>query len=159
MPFLLAVNIYMGELQFFTAWTLVDITATGVTRDRPGQEYVRNQQRNWETVLQCIGLRSQPIQIDGPHKFDTDDLSWLKFGEMYASQQTNNVWMFNFAVEHHDVFCDGDNPTGLLENIFDQVPVINGLDETARFILPIFYTSGAIKNIYFTPGRIDVNKL
>ena len=40
------------ELQFYTGYTLVDITATNVTRYRPDQEFQRNQQRNWETVLQ-----------------------------------------------------------------------------------------------------------
>jgi len=33
---------------------------------------------------------------------------------------------------------------------FEQVPVVTGLTETARFMLPIFYPYGTIKNIYFT---------
>ena len=41
-------------------YTLVDITETKMIRDLDGKELERNQQRNWETVLQCIGLRAQP---------------------------------------------------------------------------------------------------
>lgn len=137
----------------------MDITATGVIRDRAGQEDARNQQRNWETVLQCIGLRSQPMMIDGPYEFDTETLDWLKFGEMYPNQDTNRGWMFSFAVEHEDVFAKDGNPVALLEDSFDQVPIICGLTESAKFILPIFYTGGAIKNIYFMTGKIDVNNL
>jgi len=145
-----------NTLQFYTGLTLVDITPTGVTRARPGFELQRDQQRNWETVLQCIGLRAQPLEITPPMAFDTDSLDWLKFGEMYESQEINKGWVFTFAVEHTDVFCDGNDPTALLEDSFNQVPVITGLEETAKFILPIFYTHGAIKNIYFKPGLIDL---
>ncbi len=40
--------------------SLVDITATGVTR---GEGKQRNQQRNWETVLQTIGILTQPTVL------------------------------------------------------------------------------------------------
>lgn len=146
----------MSTLQFFTGWSLVDITPTGVTRSRPGQEQQRDQQRNWETVLQCISLRAQPLEISEPRAFDTDSLSWLEFGEMYEDQLTNRGWVFTFAVEHVNVFEDNGDPVALLNEAVNQVPIVSGLEETARFILPIFYTNGAIKNIYFKPGRIDL---
>ena len=46
-----------------TCATLIDITNTGVIK---GQSDARDQQRNWETVLQCIGLRTQPQNIKEP---------------------------------------------------------------------------------------------
>lgn len=141
-------------MKYFTAITLVDITKTGVTRHRVGQEFERDQQRNWETVIQCIGLRAQPLSINGPYciddcMIDSDELSC--FGEMYSGKQ--RVWAFTFAVEHDDVFLVDGNPVGGLEKDFEQVPIIAGLTETASFILPIFHPYGAIKNIHFMFGR------
>lgn len=144
-------------MKFFTGITLVDITATGVTRHRTEHELERNQQRNWETVLQCIGLRAQPHLIEGPvcRTYDIDSSSG--FGEMYFGQQ--KVWIWCFAVEGEDVFLHKDDPVGGLDNAFSQVPIICGLEESARFILPIFYPYGAIKNIYFKTGRISLNNI
>lgn len=131
----------------------MDITETGVIRDRGAHELERNQQRNWETVLQCIGLRAQPMHM--VTKFDIVDLEYYEFGEMYTGQ--HKVWSFAFTVEHNNVFVHKKDPLYFLEESFDQVPVITGLKETARFLLPIFYTAGAIKNIYFKLERISVN--
>jgi hypothetical protein len=142
-------------MKFYTGVTLVDITATGMTRHQAGYETQRDQQRNWETVLQVIGLRSQPQLIEGPvsAEFDIDELS--EFGEMYYGK--HRAWIFCFGVEHEDVFLENSDPVGGLDKDFAQVPIICGLEETARFILPIFYPYGAIKNIYFKTGRINLN--
>jgi len=135
-------------------YTLVDITRTGVIRDTV-DPMARDQQRNWETVLQCIGLRAQPTEIDFLIK--EKDMKEMEFGEMYQDQQM--VWAFAFTVEHQSVFNDGDRELGLLEDAFDEVPVIVGLKETARFILPIFHTRGPIKNIYFKSVTTGLNKV
>ncbi len=153
MPFLLAISNVMQPYTFFSGHTLVDITETGVTRDRNNQELERNQQRNWETVLQCIGLRAQPMHMVS--KIDTVDLDFYEFGEMYKGR--HRVWSFAFTVEHENVFRQDKDQLYYLDQSFDQVPIITGLNETARFILPIFYTAGAIKNIYFKIERISLN--
>ena len=145
MPFLLAISTHMNPQTFFTGHTLVDITNTGVTRDRAGQALERNQQRNWETILQCIGLRAQPMHMVS--RVEELELEHMDFGEMYTGR--HRVWSFAFTVEHADAFASGTDPLALLHDSFDQVPIICGLNETARFILPIFWTAGAIKNIYF----------
>jgi hypothetical protein len=145
------------DLQFYTGYTLVDITATGVTRYRPEQEFERNQQRNWETVLQTIGLKTQPMMIEGPVAIESNlDDGW-EFGEYY--QGRHKIWAWTFAVETADVFMLNDNPIGGLELDFEQVPVVQGLNETARFMLPIFLPHGAIKNIYFKRHAIDLNNI
>ena len=136
-----------------TGYTLVDITRTGVIRDVI-DPVARDQQRNWETVLQCIGLRAQPLEIQ--YAIDTHDMKHMEFGEMYHDIQ--KVWSFAFVVEHNSVFNDGKRELGLLEDAFDEVPVVTGLHETARFILPIFHTRGPIKNIYFKSAPIGLNK-
>jgi hypothetical protein len=140
-------------MKFYTCATLVDITATGVVRYSDNLQLERNQQRNWETVLQCIGLRAQPQLIEGPICKIVNIDETNVFGE-YFNNTKQKVWIFTFGVESQDVFLLGDDAVGQLDKIFSQVPIICGLEETARFILPIFYPYGSIKNICFMDGRI-----
>jgi hypothetical protein len=137
---------YMSNnIQFFQGYSLVDITATGVTRgDNDSQE--RNQQRNWETVLQCIGLRTQPQNIQPPTK-TLADTEWLEFGDFYTGE--HEVWVWYWSIEGTDIYDLPGKSLGGLQQDFEQVPIITGLTETARFMLPIFYPYGTIKNIYF----------
>ena len=153
--FFMTISMCMNDnLEYFTICTLVDITNTGVTRNSPNKDFQRNQQRNWESVLQVIGIRAQPLIVSGPFDevIDADIVSRL-FGEMYHSRE-QRVWVASFAIEHKTVFTLGDDPLGHLKNDFNQVPVISGLNETARFILPIFYSEGALKNITFYAGLL-----
>ena len=122
-----------------TCATLIDITNTGVIK---GQSDARDQQRNWETVVQLLSLKTQPLIIRGPKCFDKEELAYLNFGEFYQGQ--HKVWAFQFRGERDDFYSFEQ-----LEEDFDLVPIILGLDETARFMLPIFHTSGTLKNIYF----------
>jgi hypothetical protein len=141
-------------MQYYTGFTLVDITNTGVTRSRPGNEHERNQQRNWETLIQVLSLRTQPLEINGPIDSGYELTGDSIFGEMYKGLQT--VWYFSFGVEAHSVFTKGKDIVGLLYDDFAEVPIIQGLDETAKFMLPIFYPYGAIKNIHFIDQRITL---
>lgn len=110
--------------------TLFDCSSTGVTGhfrigqipyvDRVGQEIrnindwnrSRNQQRNFETLLQIISLRSQPERITMPQKTDTG-------------------WSFSFEVEAESTFgLDGNpDPFAALYQDCNGVPMIVGLDE------------------------------
>lgn len=142
-------------MKFFTVVTLVDITATGVIRSNADKELERNQQRNWETVLQCIGIRAQPQLIEGPicREFEIDEST--VFGELYYGMQ--KVWFFSFGIDHEGAWTLDDDEVYGLEKDFAQVPIICGLEETARFMLPIFYPYGALKNIHFMTGRAVLN--
>lgn len=135
------------NLQFFVGYTLVDITPTHVTRSTDPDSLERNQQRNWETVLQCISLRAQPLHIQEPEMLDVENISLLNFGDFYTSKQ--KVWTWAWAVEHTGVYDSIDKPLALLQKDFEQVPVVTYLEETAKFMLPIFYPYGSIKNVYF----------
>jgi len=128
-------------MTYINCYTLIDITPTGIIR---GESVERDQQRNWQTVLQVLSLKTQPDIIQGPTIFEVDDISSTSFGEFY--QGTQLVWAFQFKGERPE-FYDIDS----LKQDFDQVPIILGLNETARFMLPIFHTAGALKNIYFLP--------
>jgi hypothetical protein len=135
-----------NNLHFFQGHTLVDITATGVTRG-DDDHVERNQQRNWETVLQCMGLRVQPHHIQLPAVSQCEDIATAEFGDFY--QGTQRVWTWTWAVEPDGIYDLPNNPLGGLLKDFEQVPIVAGLEETARFMLPIFYPYGTIKNIYF----------
>lgn len=143
----------MSNLQLFRGYTLADITATGVIRDQDTDSLKRNQQRNWETLLQCIGLRTQPININEPVLVEHADLKILDFGEFYTGEQ--NVWMWEWYTEREGVYdLPGRAMGGLLQDL-EQVPIITGLTETAKFMLPIFYPYGTIKNIYITHQHLE----
>jgi hypothetical protein len=139
-------------LKLFQGFTLVDITATGVTRSNDVDDIKRNQQCNWETVLQCMGLRTQPQNIVSPQSIEID-VDGFQFGDLYQGVQ--RVWTWSWTVEQSGVYeVHGKNIGGLI-NDFEQVPIICGLEETARFMLPIFYPHGAIKNIYFKQHKLE----
>jgi hypothetical protein len=137
----------MSPIQFFAGYTLVDITATGKTRGNDPDDVERNQQRNWETVVQCMGLRTQPQNIQYPMIIEVEDLTHYDFGDMYSGP--TKVWHWVWSTEQTGVYDLPNNKLGGLQKDFEQVPVITYLTETARFMLPIFYPYGTIKNIYF----------
>lgn len=127
--------------------TLIDITNTGVYR---GDGKERDQQRNWETVLQVLGLKTQPIVLEGPIQIDEVDLSSEIFGEFYEGK--HSVWAFKFYSEQNIYSADQ------LKEDFEQVPIILGLDETAKFMLPIFHSYGTLKNICFlSADTLNIN--
>jgi len=130
----------------FIGYTLVDITDTGVYRSEADQ-LRRNQQRNWETVLQILGLRTQPVEIVSAHTSTQVDLSLYKFGKKFTGLQ--NCWQFMFYVEQQDIFGDINNPTNLFAHDFNSIPIIINLTETVKLDLPLFQTNGEFKNIYF----------
>lgn len=127
-------------------YTLIDITKTDVTKFTPELERMRNKQRNWETVVQILGLRTQIMSIN-QLKTETKDLSQHVFGSDYQDKQ--RVWTFEFEVEFENLYLQDHDPYGILKKDFAQSPIILGLDETAKPPMPLFYTDGACKNIYF----------
>jgi hypothetical protein len=111
--------------------TRFDCTATGVTghfrantlpfHDREGQEIhdqtawnrSRHQQRNWETILQIIGLYTQAQDIS-------------------TTERTEHGWCFEFSTEFDDVFSDRGDPLGLLKAACQGVPMFLDLDHQPR---------------------------
>lgn len=133
--------------QIFQLFTLVDITATGVVRSNGNRDLERNQQRNFETVLQVLSLRTQPHVIKFPETIQMDEhriAQW--FGEMYHGH-SHTVWAMYFTADHPGAYDTEEGTLAGLGRDFEQVPIVTDLTETARFILPIFYPHGSIKNI------------
>lgn len=132
-------------------YTLIDITKTGVTSNNPEYERMRNKQRNWETVIQILSMRTQllGVRILKTEKLDVKNFD---FGEDYKGK--HRIWAFEFDVEYADLYLKSDDNYGVLKNDFAQTPVITGLDETINLPLALFYTTGPGKNIYFTSASL-----
>jgi len=113
--------------------TLVDITRTRVTRS-DSDELKIGQQSNFNTLLQAIGLRAN-ISSDHNPKVEEGRLPspWKGRGK---------YWTYDFESERADSFLDGDNPVGHLVNDLEGVPIIDGLNNTADFDIPVFKTKG-----------------
>lgn len=149
----------------YSLYTLFDITRTGITRsyssetpsrlDLAGQKVnnenswtrSRNQQRNWETIIQLISLRAQVTPID-PKRLDNQELANYNFDPVYGKRAS--VWVIRFYVETQDLFLYDTNSVGLLEQDFDRIPMIIGLTETAAITPPLIITNLPGINTTFT---------
>ena len=114
----------------FELYTTVDITNTRARKGADPIEY--KQYQNYMTVLQTIGMRSNPT-VDKDPKIVNSDV----FGN-------NTVWKFEFDIEF-----EGGHSIELLQNDFNLVPFISGLNETAQFDDNVFITKGKKQNIVF----------
>jgi len=141
-----------SNLYVYQVYTLVDITKTGVTTYSKEKEKQRNQQRNWETVMQILGLRSQLLDVNylGSVEEDVKDYS---FGVNYKG--IHKIWRFEFTIEHADLYTIDLDRYGALKNDFRIAPIILNLDETATPTAGMFYPSGVDKNIYFINKKHD----
>lgn len=151
-----------GGLSYITMFSLVDITTTGtigrfriqtnmlgsVLDTEPLWKKSRNQQRNWETAIQIIGLRAQPLYLENSVVLLNHDLSKLDFGSSYKNTN-QTVWCFMFGVEHSHVYDIDNQELKSLIDDFNGVPVTLSLDETAEFKNPTFITKGDFTNTYF----------
>lgn len=117
--------------------TLIDITATGVGRPHQGTQVELNQNRNWTTLNQCIGIRSL-IEYDNTPSVETVDVKNLGFGAKYKGKQ--QVWTFRFETDQPEVFGDGYE---LLVDDMDQIPVIKNLTESVNIDTAVFDTKSA----------------
>jgi len=124
-------------------YTIVDITATGVTNNNTENQFERNQQRNWETVNQIINLRVESTVEAVPKTPMNVNTENHDFGAYYKGY--HQCWKFIFSP-------NTDNVRDYLDKLsfdFDNVPVVSGLNETIDMPYPIFSTIGALKNTYF----------
>ncbi len=123
--------------------TLFDITRTNVSNRRQwlqitpeGGQKERNQQSNFETVLQVISLRCQPENITDPVKGNSG--FWGK----------TKAWQFSFTIEQPAILLQDGDPVGVLKIDCEGVPMIVGLDEKSG-LMPVLHHEGPMKNIHF----------
>ena len=152
-------------MQRIKAYTLIDITSTGVIRnfkkdllytDNTGNVidteqkwlFARRQQRNFETLLQLLSLRIQPMDIDGPISID-DDINRYEFGKHYTTNHP--VWMVEVGYETTDALATDNDPIGLLYSDCNNVPMMVNLLEGDN-VSPYVDCSES-RNTYFAQGN------
>lgn len=128
----------------YKLYTLVDITNTHQYRPTSENDILRWKEQNFNTVIQTIGLRATISHYSKPFStevcgrvvgFDTDDII--------------RVWRFDFETDREDLFLKDQDPIGLLQDDFQLVPYIKGLDELMEQQYAVFVTEGKGKNIVF----------
>lgn len=119
----------------FRIYTLADISPTGARR---GDGFAYYQEQNYMTVIQTIGIRTNPINVIVSKNEGT-----MKFGSKYKGKQ--NIWCLEFEVE-----SQGGHSIEMLKEDFNLVPFNNNLEETVKFDKSIFLTQDPkLTNIVF----------
>ena len=163
----------------FTLHTLVDITKNGNLRnnfpfetpagdliqDKETLRIARNQNSNYNTMLQLLQIRGNIVWEDDPVHIN-HDLTMTGFGAYYEGKHSS--WHFTFYTEQADIFASQSFPMGELQSDFNHVPILDDCKQTAHFPIKAFVTknlqqpsnedkvinalSGDIINTYFTYG-------
>lgn len=86
-------EVVTGNIEFYTLFTTLDITRTG--------NYTDNSQKDFESVVQVIGLRAMPIMMNEPVYLNgSGGLALENFG---APSLTGAGWIYKFAFERAEV--------------------------------------------------------
>lgn len=86
-------EVVTGNIEFYTLFTTLDITRTG--------DYSDLTQKDFECVVQVIGLRAQPVVMNNPVPLSGVGQNVL---ESYgAPSLTGAGWIFKFAFEREGV--------------------------------------------------------
>ena len=129
-----------SNIEFFTVYTLVDITDTGVFD--PNNTKLYEQAQNLNMILQAISLGSQPT-LSSVEKLLAVDIADFDFGNNFSGD--HNLWVLRFASERA-----GSITINSLVRDIDGIPAYIDLDETATFTTNVFETTNADdKNTYF----------
>ena len=86
-------EVVSGNIEFYTLFTSIDLTRTG--------DYTDNTQKDFESVVQVIGLRAQPVVMNNPVALNGAGANVLEnYG---APTLTGAGWIFKFAFEREGV--------------------------------------------------------
>lgn len=86
-------EVVSGNIEFYTLFTKLDITQTG--------NYSDNSQKDFESVVQCIGLRAMPVVMNEPVELSGSGAFVLEnYG---APTLTGAGWIYKFAFEREGV--------------------------------------------------------
>jgi len=86
-------EVVSGNIEFYSLFTTLDITQTG--------DYSNNSQKDFESVVQCIGLRAMPVVMNEPVELNGSGAFVLEnYG---APSLTGAGWIYKFAFEREGV--------------------------------------------------------
>ena len=128
----------------YKLYTLVDITHTGQHRLENGKETLRNQEQNFNTVLQTLGIRSNVWYTHGPILIEVKG-SLVGFN----TDEIIRVWRFDWRTERDNLYHKDEDPVGFLKDDFHLIPYISGLSESMKQKYAVFNTEDLGANIVF----------
>ena len=117
---MVSIEVLTGNIEFFTLFTSLNITVTG--------NYSDNSQKDFESVVQCIGLRAMPTVMNNPVAVSGVGSQVLEnYG---APSLTGAGYIFKFATEipgAHTVDSLKDELNGIVLNagVIDTTGTIN----------------------------------
>jgi len=121
---------FSGNIEYFTLFTDVDITATGNYEDKS--------QRIFDNIISLISMRAQPIVVASPYSVTTLENEG-------APSLTGPGYVFKFIVEHTGIFASVDEDYQIDDHLYHLKYMFDGVtieDET-------FQSSGTELNIEF----------
>ena len=119
-------------MQTFRVLTLVDITKTGIQKEKI-DPLKKKQQDNYQTLLQTLEMRANIFTEDDPIEITMD---WSNLG--YGKKE--RTWVWNFYIEQDDIFRIND---------INYIPFNTECNETAKFKQNFFSASIKPINIIF----------
>ena len=112
-------EVVTGNIEFYTLFTTLDITRTG--------DFSDNTQKDFESVVQVIGLRAMPIIMNEPVNLNGVGANVLEnYG---APSLTGAGWIFKFAFERESV-----HTIDTLKNELDGIVLNGGTIDTKNSI-------------------------
>jgi hypothetical protein len=167
--------------------TLVDITNNGnlkqafpfksssgdVIHDKNSLAIARNQNANFNTMLQLLQMRGNITWENDPVRVEMPTLGNHGFGSFYEGKNTmwnfqffpytpdcsvkNTMWNFQFFTEQSGVYGEITDPVEGLVGDFHLVPIVSFCKETVTFPYSTFDTlNHRTINTYFSyAGPID----
>ena len=109
-----------GNIEYFTLYTSLNITASGDYRD--------NTQKDFDMIIQVIGMRAMPIIMNSPVRIN--GIGANKIEAYGAPSITGKGWIFKFAFEREgvhtiDTLTTELNGIVLNDGVIDTITDIN----------------------------------
>ncbi len=119
--------------------TLVDITRADPDKKEKDQVKI-NQQANFNTLVQTIGIRSNITWVKDPQK---------KTGALPDDIEGKAThWIWEFDSEREDTFLKNNDSAGLLKDDLHGVPIIDGLENSTDITPAAFQTRNGNQNTW-----------
>ena len=124
------------------------VTRTGLSITNQGDLLrARNQQRNFDTIIQVVSMRTQPLNISAVEILEDQDPGAWGFGII---AQPAKVWTFTFEVESAGMWDNLGDQLYWLRSDTQGVPMILNLTETVVTEPWINSTGPMITNLVYT---------
>lgn len=138
-------EVLTGSTDYYTVYTLIDITDSGVPSPKTDATGFY-QAQNLNTFIQSIGIRSQPV-LSGVEIQSAKDVTDYEFGSSFTG--VHDIWVLTFASETADAWKSVNNSVYMLRQDLNNTPIHTSLNETALITVDIIDTSSVLKNTYF----------